>query len=270
MAPQWGLQKRKYLNTLRSFEHRFKIFVRARAIGLTFLFRTLPLFNGPRVKLRLVPSGSEYEVALDLIREKSLYFANMFQDCFIEGAEGEATLEEIDGVVSPRSIEGLLEWMYREKIILKSTDLQDQLSEGLELLRMADMCDVYGMEQVFTDHMQNFLRNVDLKERLKAILPQHIESVSLLPRSHPFRPVMAKVLALSVIENKKLSLSVSKYPSICADILGELRTIFHSASVTSTRGKRMQNVFVTYRDPISCGSIRIHNREFEQCPSVSW
>lgn len=222
----------------------------------------LPLFNGSRVKLRLIPSGSEYEVSVNLIRGKSPYFAKMFQDCFIEGIEGEATLEEIDGVVSPRSLENLLQWIYREKIIFTSRTPQDQISEGLEFLRMADMCDTHGMEQVLADYMQNVVKDVVLRERTNVILPQHIASTSLLPRNHPFRSVVAKALVLPLIENEEFSLSLSDYPSICADILKEVRTICHAADATVDKGKWSRDVFIIYEDPfkLSYQKVRLHTR----------
>ncbi|KAJ5280797.1 hypothetical protein N7478_006169 [Penicillium angulare] len=58
------------------------------------------------------------------------------------------TLEEIDGVVSPRSFEAFLEWLYRGRVSSDPPeDAGDKITRVLEFCRIVDMFDVHGMEE---------------------------------------------------------------------------------------------------------------------------
>ena len=186
----------------------------------------LPLVNGPRVKLRISSSEKEWDVSVTLLGESSSYFAKMFQgDRFIEGKEREATLEEMDGVVSTRSLQHLLEWVYMDRLSFTSEMPPDLLSEALEFLRIADMCDVHGMEKSTADFVSDLLTKPSSEP---VILPQHIKSISLLPKRHPIRPIIAKKLANSFFHAQDFPYfdELSDCPSIGAEILKEARLVF--------------------------------------------
>lgn len=155
----------------------------------------------------------------------------MFKGNFIEGIEGEGTLEEMDGVVSPRSLENLLEWIYREKISFASTEYQDVISEILEFLRLADMCDVHGMEQVTADYLEDMFRMFKYDDRpANIILPQHIAATGLLPDEHPFRLAMAKCLIRPFVEDYRFQFfdELSQLPEFSIDFLKLVRDMLRN------------------------------------------
>jgi hypothetical protein len=72
----------------------------------------LPLFSGPEVVIRIGSASHEYRLPKALLCRQYPYFAAMFEEGhFKEGAEQSTTLEEIDGVVSTRSFEMLMQWV---------------------------------------------------------------------------------------------------------------------------------------------------------------
>jgi hypothetical protein len=74
-------------------------------------YRLLPLHSGPQVTIRIGSASHEYNLPKALLCKQSPYFAAMFAGPFREGEEQATTLEEINGVVTPRSFEILVQWV---------------------------------------------------------------------------------------------------------------------------------------------------------------
>lgn len=89
---------------------------------------------------------TKYTVSKRLLCEESPYFSAMFEGEFSEGQQQTATLEELEGVVSVRSLEALLQWLYLRKVKFNLEDPGDQLSAAIEFARLADMRNITGME----------------------------------------------------------------------------------------------------------------------------
>lgn len=125
----------------------------------------------------------------------------------------------MDGVVSTRSLEHLLEWVYMETLSFTSEKPSDLFSEALELLRISDMCDVHGIEKLLVDFVSGLLTKSSTVN--STILPQHIKSISLLPKGHPIRPIIARRLASALLDGQDFQYldEISIYPSIGADII---------------------------------------------------
>lgn len=66
----------------------------------------IPLYHGPYVKIRVNPSGDEYTVSKPLLCRESAYFSAMFEGEFLEGHQQTAILDEMEGVISARSLDG--------------------------------------------------------------------------------------------------------------------------------------------------------------------
>lgn len=181
----------------------------------------------------------------------------MFQSGrFAEGINREATLEDMDGVVSPQSLENLLQWIYREKVSFASTEYPDVISEMLEFLRIADMCDVHGMEQVTADFLEDIFRKFEDCERPpNMILPQHITSTGLLPHEHPFRLAMAKCLMRHFVEDDDFPFldELCQAPEFSTDVLKEVRNLLRDGKCT-IRVDRFQDHVIredfVYKDPL--------------------
>lgn len=121
-----------------------------------FLSSVLPLFHGPFVKIRIDSSDIEYTVSKPLLCRESTYFSAMFDGEFSEGQEQTATLEEIEGVVSARSLEALLQWLYLRRVRFDLKETEDQISAAIELVRLSDMCNITGVES----HMAQYIKDI--------------------------------------------------------------------------------------------------------------
>src|SRR5258708_7053666 len=85
----------------------------------------------------------------------------MFEGRFQEGKEQSVVLQEISGVVSGRSFEMLVQWLYVGRVKLSKLPPNEAITAIIEFLRLADMCQVTGMEQ-------------DMVNEIKAIMVQDI------------------------------------------------------------------------------------------------
>ncbi|KAL4860661.1 hypothetical protein BDV12DRAFT_94060 [Aspergillus spectabilis] len=80
----------------------------------------------------------------------------MFEGNFAE-AKQVATLEEVEGVVSVRSLEALIQWLYLRRIQFDCEGPEDQISATIELVRLADMCNITGMESQMAQYIKAIL-----------------------------------------------------------------------------------------------------------------
>ena len=89
----------------------------------------LPLFSGPQVTIRIGEHGPAYQVSKDILCADSPYFSAMFATGhFKEGAKSSGVLEEIEGVVTPRSFQALVQWYVRRpKAILHMIDSEEAI-----------------------------------------------------------------------------------------------------------------------------------------------
>ncbi|KAF1816398.1 hypothetical protein P152DRAFT_470425 [Eremomyces bilateralis CBS 781.70] len=92
----------------------------------------------------------------------SPYFAATFGGDFRETHEQSTTLAEIDGVVSVRSFEMLLQWLYVGRVSLGTLPAQDAISSLVEFLRLADHCSVTGMEGRVVDRIKTLLNSSNI------------------------------------------------------------------------------------------------------------
>ncbi|TVY22173.1 hypothetical protein LHYA1_G009208, partial [Lachnellula hyalina] len=116
----------------------------------------LPLFSGPQVIIRIGEHGPAYQVSKDILCADSPYFSAMFAaGHFKEGAENAAVLEEIEGVVTPRSFQALVQWLYRGRVAFPASLLpMEEISEILELVRLADMTGVTGIDDAMSERLR--------------------------------------------------------------------------------------------------------------------
>lgn len=80
-----------------------------------------------------------------------------------------ATLEEVEGVVSVRSFEALIQWIYLRGIQFDSEGLEDQIPATIELVRLADICNITGMESQMARYIKDVLvTNPDPQSRIES------------------------------------------------------------------------------------------------------
>jgi hypothetical protein len=82
-------------------------------------YRLLPLYSGPQVTIRIESASHEYKLPKALLCKQSPYFAAMFEGPFREGEEQATTLEEINGVVTPRSFQMFVQWVCLGRVVFR-------------------------------------------------------------------------------------------------------------------------------------------------------
>ena len=87
--------------------------------------------------LRVRYADKEYTIPKALLRGESSYFPAMFNGPFAEEQEQAASLAHIEGIVSPSSVEGLIQWPYHREIHFPTVGRQEEISAAIELARFA-------------------------------------------------------------------------------------------------------------------------------------
>ncbi|RDL37304.1 Uncharacterized protein BP5553_04737 [Venustampulla echinocandica] len=196
-----------------------------------FIASFLPLYSGPCVKVRVGSAGHEYELSKAILCKQSLYFAKTFQGGFREGQDQSTTLTEVEGVVTQRSFEMLVQWLYLGRVLFSESSPAECITATIEFVRLADMCGVYGMETLMAEHIkaiilanpapEHIVLGRDPDTNTYCLLGQHITSAALLPDGHAIR----KVLAIASVEGyirrdkHKFLKEICESPGFAADLL---------------------------------------------------
>ncbi|KAJ5627547.1 hypothetical protein N7528_004974 [Penicillium herquei] len=218
-----------------------------------FTSRLLPLYHGPLVTIKLKPSNLEYKVSKDLLCAESTVFAAMFGGHFLESQTMEVELEELENVVTPRSVQALIQWIYLRGIKF-DLDVQDKITAAMEFARLADMYAIteleYKLEKYMKDHIfewsqpgMNWEGLLDEDEIPKdktayverntvCLKAEHIISATHLHRGHPVRRLLAGACVKGLLQDGrgKFSELIHEYPSFGADLLIELRAALCSGN----------------------------------------
>ncbi|KAH7378139.1 hypothetical protein BKA64DRAFT_250384 [Cadophora sp. MPI-SDFR-AT-0126] len=82
----------------------------------------------------------------------------MFQESgFQEGAELSTTMEEIDGVVSTRSFEMLVQWLCQNRIVFGDLPPAEMIAASIEFARLADMVGLTGVVSMTAEHIRQVI-----------------------------------------------------------------------------------------------------------------
>ncbi|ELR08411.1 hypothetical protein VC83_03559 [Pseudogymnoascus destructans] len=117
-----------------------------------FATSLLPLYSDPLVTIRI--ASHEYKLPKALLCKQSPYFAATFNGSFREGEKQSTNLEEIDGVVSIRSFQMLVQWICLGRVVFGESAPEEAITTAIELTRLADMCGIIGMEFVIAGHIK--------------------------------------------------------------------------------------------------------------------
>lgn len=82
----------------------------------------------------------------------------MFKGDFKEGVEQTARLELIDGVVSVRAFESLVQWLCIGQVTFKEPTSEELISAAIEFSHLVDMCGIMGTENLVADHIRDKIR----------------------------------------------------------------------------------------------------------------
>ncbi|KAJ6125291.1 hypothetical protein N7471_012608 [Penicillium samsonianum] len=211
-----------------------------------FTTDVLPLYHGPFIKIRLQPSEREYTVSKTLLCAKSPVFSAMFHHGFREYEEQTATLQEEGGIISIRSIQALIQWLYTRII---NFDISDKEEHVIELARLADKYSITGIESYVAQDIRDTIRSPDSTSWLTS---EHIISGTFLPRGHPVRRTLAAACVYGFLQykNHKFAREAEDYPTSGADLLREVQLALN----TSNEPHRA----VTFTDPLD--DVTVHLR----------
>ncbi|KAJ6116148.1 hypothetical protein N7523_005584 [Penicillium sp. IBT 18751x] len=226
-----------------------------------FAATILPLYCGPHVNLRVEHSEQVYTVSKSLLCAESSYFSAIFEQQTSKSPKTTATLEKTEGIVSVQSLEALLQWLYLRMVKFDVELPGDQISAAIELARLAEMCNVGGLEVQMARYIRKtiianqnselvrFLRHADTNTC--CLTSQHIASASFLPQNHLVRRVLAEASVEGFLrdQNHKFALETQKYPSFGADLLKEVSISLNGLKSASK---------VAFKDPISGSWVGIN------------
>ncbi|KAJ5363373.1 hypothetical protein N7541_004217 [Penicillium brevicompactum] len=218
-----------------------------------FVKEFLPLFEGPYVKIRLVPSEEEYKVSKALICARWPVFSAMFNGRFRESEEQEVELEEMEQVVSVRSVEALIQWLYQGTVCFNMKSNSENISAVIELARLGDRYNIFDLENKTADYIRtkitDYRGSPSDNSHTWCLERDHIASATALPRGHLVREVLAQASVKGYIRRPtyKFAEEAQIYPTYGADLL-------HEVSVT------LENIACMpgqYLDPIDGGVIHM-------------
>ena len=78
----------------------------------------------------------------------------MFEGPFKEGEKQSTTLEEINGVVTPRSLQMLIQWVCLGRVVFRECAPDVAIATAIEFARLADMCHITGIEPFTAEHIK--------------------------------------------------------------------------------------------------------------------
>ena len=217
-------------------------------------FSILPLYCGPHVKIQIEFSEHEFTISKGLLCAESSYFSSMLEGQCPGSQQPTMILKRMEGIVSGQSLEALVQWLYLRMVIFDVESPGGQISAAIELVRLADMCNVSGLESQMARYIRevlidnpnpqsnHFWRHVDTNTY--CLSRKHIAAASLLPQKHPVRRVLAAASVEGYLrdQNHKFAQETQDYPSFGADLLWEVSLALDELKSASK---------VAFEDPIS-------------------
>ncbi|KAI2794412.1 hypothetical protein POX_a01011 [Penicillium oxalicum] len=223
------------------------------------MFQVEPLsLDEPAVTICFQPSGVEYRIRKEVLIAPSTYFRIMF-DHFLEGQTDRVVLEEIDGVVSPRGFEILMEWIYSNAIEIPDAKTPGEyLTAAIEVARLAEYFQIGDIEDKISEELAYQIRQANpskpcagfdaphdrIRSRIRGgfrsivkdnsymanlydvwITEKHIRSAVQLRKGHGVRRILAAVSAGALLDapDQKFARRSRECPDFGDDLLMELR-----------------------------------------------
>ncbi|CZR58822.1 uncharacterized protein PAC_08714 [Phialocephala subalpina] len=222
-----------------------------------FINDLLPLYTDPYVRIRIGSASREYKLSKAVLCRQSVYFAATFEGGFQEGEEHSTTLTEIDGVVSTRSFELLVQWLYIGRVIFGELAPAEAITATIEFVRIADICQVTEMESLMAECIKAIIianpgPNTTTRpgpsesNNTYCLTSEHITSAADLPDGHLVRRILAAaaVEGYLLYENHKFLKEMEEVHSFSVDLLKAVKATLETLS-TSYSGRS-----VFFKDPL--------------------
>jgi hypothetical protein len=195
----------------------------------------------------------------------------MFEGKFLEGEHQSTTLDEIDDVVSVQSFELIAQWLYLGRVNFGELKAEGAISAAVELLRLADMWSITGLEHDVVDWIKTILiENHHPSDQNKysthpdtniyCLTSENILSAINLPRGHPLRTLFAEALVEGYLHQRngddhgdfKFIKEIQEVPELSIDLLKAVR---------NTLGiLRKEYSSISAKDPFSGRSIHFKSQ----------
>ena len=134
-------------------------------------------------------------------------------------------MHEEDGVLSIRSFELLVQWMYIGQVIFGDLSASESITTAIEFVRIADMFDITGMEVQMAEHIKALVlaspatRLEDSNTHL--IDSDHIISAVHLHGEHPVRKLLvaASIRGYFLVDKHKFAKEARENLGFSSDLL---------------------------------------------------
>jgi hypothetical protein len=136
----------------------------------------------------------------------------------------------------------LVQWLYLGRVIFNEPTPTECITAAIEFVRLADMCEVTGMENLIAEHIKAIiLANPapeiegirDPNTNTYCLVGQHITSAVLLPDGHPVRKLIVTAAVEGYVRRDKhpFSKEIRESHNFAVDLLlavkETLRTVGH-------------------------------------------
>ena len=125
------------------------------ALSKLQIVSTLPLNQGPLVRIRIIPSNNEYTISKGLLCAESTVFSAMFQGEFLEARQLTVDMEEMESVITVRSVEALIQWLYLRVVIFSVEDPGEHISAAMKLVSLADKYNIARLETEMAQYIKD-------------------------------------------------------------------------------------------------------------------
>lgn len=188
---------------------------------------------------------------------QSQYFSRIFNGNFSEANEQSATMEELDGILSTRSFEVLLLWLYTGKIKCGTQEPGSKAATLIEFARLADMYGIIQVEARIAKQLRKIINqeiaykgSVDKESEdgsptdneddpdanTHCFTAEDIRSVVNLPMGHRVRSLVAAASVAGFLLKKdyRFAKVAQEVPVFAADLLAQVHATIGGVQYDST------------------------------------
>lgn len=154
----------------------------------------------------------------------------------------------------------------QRKVVLDSRTIEDEIMALIDLARLADHCEIYGLEEDLSAKIKQILLE-SIQERgnpdgISTILrASHFSAASQLPFGHPVRRVMAAAAVPAFIRCEPFYLcsEVTSTPSLALDLLEQLQPILRNCRSNTS-----------YEDPLTEAELDFPDQSQDYSSNPDW
>ena len=159
-------------------------------------------------------------------------------------------MTEMDDVVSIRSFELLVQWLYLGRVIFGKSTPTETITAAIEFVRFADMCGVTGMETLIAEHIKAI---IIANTSHHSIISKHIVSAASLPEEHPVRSLLAAAAVEGYLQhdNHKFLKEIQEVPNFSADLLKAVKATLKSITTSDD--------YIYVKDPVSGEDVYLND-----------